>query len=928
MRAIHSCRSTIAALAAVFTALQLAPQTIHAASPQHPVVPGFDRIYSADNANAVEGGRLLLTELNCVSCHKPEAATATLDKPKQAPILDNVGARTEVKWLQNYLSSVHDAKAGTTMPDLFAGLDSVTKTKQVTALTHFLATTGSVADVMGDSSAVVRGERLFHTIGCVACHAPVRDGVEAPPNSVPLGAIADKYSLTSLTEFVKNPLKVRPSGRMPNFKLDDKQARDIASFFFRDKKIAANVNYAYYEGNWQQKLLDFSTLKPKLEGQSSGFDLSVRQKNDGFGIVFSGFIHIPKDAEYQFFLGSDDGSRMLVDGKQLILNDGIHPHSVITGKSRLTTGVHEVVVEYFEAGGHESLTVEFQGPGQSRQPLASITTPTRERPKKEVDGNVFVLDEALAKQGRELFSSIGCASCHNLKQNNQLVKSTTSAKKLAKLSNLAGGCLAAAPTKGIPHYRLSDAQRSQLTAAVEGLQKSAADTPEASIHRTMAQFNCFACHSRNKVGGVDEARNKFFTSTMKEMGDEGRIPPPLDGVADKLTEKWLKGILDNGSKDRPYMLTMMPQFGAGNVGHLQAALQEVDQKTEAMIPEYELPDSKMKAIGRRLAGEKGLGCIKCHTFDKFKATGIQSIDLTIMSERLRKDWFHRYMANPQTYRPGTRMPAPWPFGQATIRDVLDVGNVEQQVAQQKESVWLFLEDGKKAGIPVGLNTGGIILKPETAPIIYRNFIEGVSPRGIAVGYPERVNLCFDADTFSLALIWENDFIDASKHWKGRGQGFQPPRGDNVYDLVRGVPFATLDSPEASWPTESAAKQGYRFLGYRFNSSRQPIFRYSKGRIAISDAIVPRKTDNQLASFERTITLESPSSAEGIYFRAASASKIESVNGGYILDGHLKLTLDARHTKSAIVRQSGGKTELLIPVTFTNGKAEITQIYEW
>ena len=274
------------------------------------------------------------------------------------------------------------------------------------------------------------------------------------------------------------------------------------------------------------------------------------------------------------------------------------------------------------------------------------------------------------------------------------------------------------------------------------------------------------------------------------------------------------------------------------------------------------------------------------------------------------------------------MPAPWPFGQATIRDVLDVGNVEQQVAQQKESVWLFLEDGKKAGIPIGLNSGGIILKPETTPVIYRNFIEGVSPRGIAVGYPERVNLCFDADTFSLALIWENDFIDAAKHWKGRGQGFQPPLGDNVYDLVRGVPFATLESPETSWPGESASEQGYRFLGYRFNSSRQPIFRYSKDRIAISDAIVPRKNDSQLASFERTITLVSPSSAEGLYFRAASASKIESVNGGFILDGHLKLTLDARHTKSAIVRQNGGKTELLISMTFANGKAEITQIYEW
>ena len=636
---------------------------------------------------------------------------------------------------------------------------------------------------------------------------------------------------------------------------------------------------------------------------------------------------MPEDGDFRFFLGSDDGSELRIDGTRIILNDGIHPHSVKDGTAQLKAGVHEVQVDYFEGGGEESLTVEIQGPGLARQPLASITTITKDLPKKEVDGEVFTFDKALAKEGQQLFASIGCASCHQLKLDNQQIASTASAKKLSDLSNVKAGCLAATPSKGVPHYRLSGTQRTHLEAALKTVSQPAEDTPQKSIHRTLAQFNCFACHSRDRTGGVDEAHDEFFTSTMKEMGDEGRIPPPLDGVADKLTGKWLKGILDNGAKDRPYMLTMMPQFGGGNVGHLQAELQAVDQKIEASFPDYDLPDAKMKAIGRQLAGEKGLGCIKCHTFDKFKATGIQSIDLTIMAERLRKDWFHRYMANPQKYRPGTRMPAPWPFGQATIRDVLDVGNVEQQVAQQKEAVWLFLEDGKKAGIPAGLNSGGIILKPETVPIIYRNFIEGVSPRGIAVGYPERVNLCFDADTFSLALIWENDFIDASKHWNGRGQGFQPPLGDNVYDLVRGVPFAVLEDVDASWPTAPAAEQGYRFLGYRFNSSRQPIFRYSKDRIAVTDEIVPRRNEKKLASFERTLTLESPSPIASLYYRTASATKIEQLNGEFILDGHLRISL-GNAAKDAIIRQSGGKSELLVPVAFENGRASFTQIYEW
>lgn len=895
---------------------------VSAATPDHPMVPGFERIYSTGGAAPVEGGRLLLTELNCISCHRPEGESARWLNVKRAPILDTAGSRLELEWLQKYLASVHSVKPGTTMPDLFAGHDEAARRNQVAALTHFLSQTGRVSDSMGDSAAVQRGEKLFHSIGCVACHAPIQKAVELSAVSVPLGPVADKYSLNSLTEFLKDPLKTRPSGRMPNFKLDEKQARDIASFFFRDKKITANVNFAYYEGGWQ-KLPDFDALKPKTEGQASGFDLGARQKNDGFGFRFSGFIHIPRDGDYRFFLGSDDGSRLTVDGREIVVNDGIHPHSVKDGLAKLITGVHEVQVHYFEGGGEESLSVEVQGPGLPKQPLASITTVTREVPKKEVDGEAFVFDEVLARQGRQLFASLGCAACHQLKQDGQPIESTASARPLAKLRNLEDGCLSQVPVKGVPHYRLSELQRTHLAAAIAGLQATPEQTTQQTVQRTMAQFNCYACHARNSTGGVEEARDQFFTSTMKEMGDEGRLPPALDGVADKLTANWLKGILDNGAKDRPYMLTMMPKFGGGNVGHLQDALTELDLKTAPEFADYGLPDSKMKAIGRRFAGEKGLGCVKCHTFDRFKATGIQSIDLTIMAGRLRRDWFFRYMENPQQYRPGTRMPAPWPFGQATIRDVLD-----GDVGKQMQAVWLFLEDGKKAGIPAGLNRSAIVLKSETAPIIYRNFIEGVSPRGIAVGYPEGVNLCFDADEICLALIWENAFIDASKHWNGRGQGFQRPLGDNVYSLVRGVPFASLENEDAAWPTDSAADQKYQFRGYRFNSSRQPVFRYAMGRMAITDELVPRRSQGKLAAIERTLTLEAPSPAQKLYYRAARGRKIESVNRQFRVDDHLNLTLGGSASGSAFIRENSGMFELLVPVDFVDGRARLNQLYEW
>ena len=74
----------------------------------------------------------------------------------------------------------------------------------------------------------------------------------------------------------------------------------------------------------------------------------------------------------------------------------------------------------------------------------------------------------------------------------------------------------------------------------------------------MLAFNCYACHSREQIGGPEEELNKSFTTTQPEMGDEARIPPPLDGVGAKLNPEYFKQILDKGAHDRPYMQTQMP----------------------------------------------------------------------------------------------------------------------------------------------------------------------------------------------------------------------------------------------------------------------------------------------------------------------------------------------------------------------------------
>jgi len=67
-----------------------------------------------------------------------------------------------------------------------------------------------------------------------------------------------------------------------------------------------------------------------------------------FAIRWTGKIRIPKDGKYTFFLESDDGSRLLLDGKQVVDNGGLHEMQVDSGTVELKAGDHDLKVDYFE----------------------------------------------------------------------------------------------------------------------------------------------------------------------------------------------------------------------------------------------------------------------------------------------------------------------------------------------------------------------------------------------------------------------------------------------------------------------------------------------------------------------------------------------------------------------------------------------------
>ncbi len=207
----------------------------------YPLVSGFDRFYAPedDEAHIAEGGLLLLSELQCVSCHAaPEAWKARL--PSLAKLsLAGVGSRLSADDLWLYVRSPQHRKKGTTMPGMFSGDDR--DDVALEAITEYLSSLKELVKKYPQGD-VERGRKLYHTIGCVACHEPAKiedyRPVEAPLNvaveqpglpSVPV-LFADRYDRDALVAFLLDPLKVRPNGRMPATQMTEQEAADVAAY--------------------------------------------------------------------------------------------------------------------------------------------------------------------------------------------------------------------------------------------------------------------------------------------------------------------------------------------------------------------------------------------------------------------------------------------------------------------------------------------------------------------------------------------------------------------------------------------------------------------------------------------------------------------------------------------------------------------------
>tara|TARA_Y100000766_G_scaffold264070_1_gene256618 strand:+ start:38756 stop:44014 length:5259 start_codon:yes stop_codon:yes gene_type:complete len=113
---------------------------------------------------------------------------------------------------------------------------------------------------------------------------------------------------------------------------------------------------------------DHVRLEPSLQYSSSSQaypGLDNRFKND-WGARFSGLIEIPETGNWTFYLTSDDGSELWINGQSLVTNYGSHGMVERSQYGQYDAGKYDFKIEFFQGGGPHGLQLSWSGPNQSK----------------------------------------------------------------------------------------------------------------------------------------------------------------------------------------------------------------------------------------------------------------------------------------------------------------------------------------------------------------------------------------------------------------------------------------------------------------------------------------------------------------------------------------------------------------------------------
>ena len=506
-------------------------------------------------------------------------------------------------------------------------------------------------------------------------------------------------------------------------------------------------------------------------------------------------------------------------------------------------------------------------------------------------------DAATLDRGKRLVAELGCASCHRLPEKLEGATATKQPAALTATSNWERSCLSE-PVSGRqqPGYHLAK----EDAASVREFFSSRSNQPGPRDGRwLLVEQNCLACHTREGMSDLASVLPPPLAEKLNTVADAhaelstrvtALTPPSLNSVGDKLHDTALAAaIRRQGSVHRTYLQVRMPKFNLSDkqlqslVDHF-VATDRIPPFESTTQPLAEPPSNELitlQAAGNRLVTTDGFGCTSCHTvggIDPPNApANARGPELAGMHERLRREWYDRWVRNPARIVPRMEMPSV----QLPVRGVLH-DNIDQQLS----AVWHVLKTpGFKPPEPNPvrvLRRSGDPTKNEPAITLNDVIKDGdktwLFP--LVVGLPNRHNVMFDLEHNRLARWWIGDM--ARQRTKGK-TWFWEQGGPTVFDPgIEGSELSLIVDGREVFP-EPRNQFVADLIGYGHS---QPVVRFAailtfkagEGQITKDHSYeqtfrLSEDNEGRTTSWQRTLAI-SKSRKEGVRLRLVGPALAE------------------------------------------------------
>ena len=133
-------------------------------------------------------------------------------------------------------------------------------------------------------------------------------------------------------------------------------------------KMETGLKVAKYELS-PSSVKDLETAQPVKDSISSHLALADLSRGDNAGLIYTGYVKVPTDGLYTWYLSVDDGGVLWIDGQEVINHDGKHANTEKSGRIALKKGPHVFKLAYIQAGSDKALKLEYSANGVERQEL-------------------------------------------------------------------------------------------------------------------------------------------------------------------------------------------------------------------------------------------------------------------------------------------------------------------------------------------------------------------------------------------------------------------------------------------------------------------------------------------------------------------------------------------------------------------------------